>query len=343
MSDLEGAIRVLRDYQRQADEDGVEVTVNRQALDEVLAALAAAEARAEKATEEVVALRLAADPVARLYRSDIWESRARKAEEQARELNIECEFLIEISYQGGRKGHKYKELYEEAEARAAEWQARCGNATKSVDELSNKLYAAESDLACLKSFYESKSQGQCQHEVDKFSSRGCYNCVLLQAEKAESERDEARTLQASAEAIMRASGKLREEAWAKSERLAGALRDAIGVMANECVLTEAASNTLAECRAALQDAPAPVEWREKCEKLVAIFRNRIEKGRCERCAKGDVPHVGHDGNWSYWYHSVGNDGMLCDNSEWYSLLSVIHPDMRPAPAEKPEGEVKKLC
>jgi len=89
-----------------------------------------------------------------------------------------------------------------------------------------------------------------------------------------------------------------------------------------------------------QVATAPVEWREKCEKLVAIFRNRIEKGRCKRCAKGDVPHVGHDGNWSYWYHSVGNYGMLCDNSEWYSLLSVIHPDMRPAPAEKPEPEVK---
>ena len=73
MSDLEGAIRALRDYQRQADEDGVEVTVSRQALDEVLAALTA------------------------------------------------------------------------AESRAAEWQARCGNATKSVDELSNKLYAAEAD------------------------------------------------------------------------------------------------------------------------------------------------------------------------------------------------------
>ena len=52
MSDLEGAIRALRDYQRQADEDGVEVTVSRQALDEVLAALAAAEARAAELAME---------------------------------------------------------------------------------------------------------------------------------------------------------------------------------------------------------------------------------------------------------------------------------------------------
>ena len=49
MSDLEGAIRALRDYQRQADEDGVEVTVSRQALDEVLAALAAAESERDRA------------------------------------------------------------------------------------------------------------------------------------------------------------------------------------------------------------------------------------------------------------------------------------------------------
>lgn len=31
-----------------------------------------------------------------------------------------------------------------------------------------------------------KSSGKCVHEVDKFSIRGCYNCVLLQAEAAES-------------------------------------------------------------------------------------------------------------------------------------------------------------
>ncbi len=95
------------------------------------------------------------------------------------------------------------------------------------------------------------------------NSEACPECVadLRRAEsrvrsleadlKAERERAEAAAAQTAE------YGKRWDLTKAANERLAGALRDAIGVMANECVLTEAASNTLAECKAALQDAPAP--------------------------------------------------------------------------------------
>ncbi len=59
-----------------------------------------------------------------------------------------------------------------------------------LDDALTAISASESEVSALKAEIQNlkgKSSGKCAHEVETYSSRGCYNCVLIQAEKAEAE------------------------------------------------------------------------------------------------------------------------------------------------------------
>ncbi len=161
-------------------------------------------------------------------------------------------------------------------------------ALKWVDQYGQLQYPVGEDRACLNEAakrlapayraamaenanLKGKSSGPCVHDVDTFSSRGCYNCVLLQVEKAEA-------------ALAKAEGKLASYPWTVGDIERADLK---GKLAASQIALAAKDAELAAVNEPKCHGPVHSNFKQECGfKSFARFRClKCDSFMCRGCAE----------------------------------------------------------